>query len=125
MLSLYRKAVIIILETFAGSFEMAVVAMVGSRVEKTWEWAAQNPVSYGSDRYIRGHRDAQWSLCRKAVIVTLETFAGSLEMAVVAMMGSRVEKTWDWEVGSELDAVLAHQNRKETTCVSGATIERA
>jgi hypothetical protein len=25
------------------------------------------------------------------VIVTLETFAGSLEMAVVAMMGSRVE----------------------------------
>jgi hypothetical protein len=30
------------------------------------------------------------------VIVTLETFAGLLEIAVVAMMGSRVEKTWDW-----------------------------
>jgi hypothetical protein len=88
--------VIIILETFAGSLEMGVVAMMGSRVEKTWDWAAQNPVSYGSDRYIRGHRDPQWSLCRKAVIVTLETFAGSLEMAVVAMMGSRVEKMWDW-----------------------------
>ncbi len=91
-MSLYRKAVIIILKTFAGSFEMAVVAMMGSRVEKTWDWAALNPVSYGSDRYIRGHRGAQWSLCRKAVIVTLETFAGSLEMAVVAMMGSRAEK---------------------------------
>jgi predicted branched-subunit amino acid permease len=83
--------VIIILKTFAGSFEMAVVAMMGSRVEKTWDWAAQNPVWYGSDHYIRGHRGAQWSLCRKAMIVTLETFAGSLEMAIVAMMGSRAE----------------------------------
>jgi hypothetical protein len=76
---------------------MAIVAMMGSRVEKTWDWATQNPLSYGSDRYITGHQDAQRSLRRKAVIVTLETFAGSLEMAVVAMMGSRVEKTWDWD----------------------------
>jgi hypothetical protein len=40
------------------SLEMAVVAMMGSRVKETWDWAAQNPVSYGSDRYFRGHQDA-------------------------------------------------------------------
>ncbi len=54
-----------------------------------WDWAAQNPVLNGSDRYFRGHQDAQWSLYRKAVIVAFRGLAGSLEMAVVAMMGSR------------------------------------
>jgi hypothetical protein len=42
----------------AGLFEMAVMAMMGWGVEETWDWAAQDPVSYGSDHYFRGHQDA-------------------------------------------------------------------